>query len=114
ELIPAVAAGFAAAFGRESGGLVGAHRLDDAETVVVAMGSVLGTVKDVVDERRAHGERLGVLGIKTFRPFPSAEVRRALRGARRVIVLERHLALGAGGVVTADVRAALDGLGTAG
>jgi len=107
EVIPKVAAEFAAAFGRDSGGLVRPYRLDDAETVIVAMGSVLGTLKDVVDERRAHGERVGVLAITTFRPFPFAAVRRALRGARRVVVLERTLAVGVGGVVTDHVRAAL-------
>jgi pyruvate ferredoxin oxidoreductase alpha subunit len=108
DLIPAVADEFAAAFGRGSGGLVGRYRLDDAETVVVAMGSVLGTIKDVVDERREHGERVGALAIKTFRPFPFAAVRRALRGARRVVVIERTLAVGVGGVVADNVRGALD------
>jgi len=109
EVIPRVAGEFADAFGRESGGLVRPYRLDDADTAIVAMGSVLGTLKDVVDERRGHGERVGVLGITAFRPFPFAEVRRALRGVRRVVVLERTLSVGVGGVVTDHVRAALDG-----
>jgi len=109
EVIPRVAGEVADAFGRESGGLVRPYRLDDADTAIVAMGSVLGTLKDVVDERRGHGERVGVLGITAFRPFPFAEVRRALRGVRRVVVLERTLSVGVGGVVTDHVRAALDG-----
>jgi len=107
--IPRVADEFARVFGRSSGGLVRAYRLDDAETVVVALGSVLGTVKDTVDALRADGERVGVLGITTFRPFPAEAVRKAVRGARRVVVIDRALAAGAGGVVTADVRVALDG-----
>jgi len=107
ELIPEVAAEFDAVFGRDSGGLVRPYRLDDAATVVVALGSVLGAVKDTVDGLRADGMRIGALGITTFRPFPSEAVRDALAGADRVVVLERSLAVGAGGVVSADVRAAL-------
>jgi pyruvate ferredoxin oxidoreductase alpha subunit len=106
EVIPAVQAGFAAGFGRDSGGLVRPYRTEDAEVVVVALGSVLGTVKDTVDELRAAGRKIGVLGITTFRPFPAAAVRDALADARRVVVLERALAPGSGGIVTADVRAA--------
>jgi pyruvate ferredoxin oxidoreductase alpha subunit len=106
EVIPAVRAGFAAGFGRDSGGLIRPYLTEDAETVVVALGSVLGTVKDTVDELRADGTKIGVLGITTFRPFPAAAVRDALAGTRRVVVLERALAPGSGGIVTADVRAA--------
>jgi pyruvate ferredoxin oxidoreductase alpha subunit len=108
DVIPAVAADFRAAFGRDSGGLVRPYRTDDADVVVVALGSVLGTLKDTVDELRADGHRIGVLGITSFRPFPAAAVRDALAGARRVVVLERALAPGSDGIVTADVRAAAD------
>ena len=107
DVIPELAAGFAGAFGRDSGGLVRGYRLDDAETVVLVMGATAGTLEDVVDERRARGERVGVLVLKTFRPFPFAAVRDAIAGAERVIVLERALAAGAGGVVSADVRGAV-------
>ena len=105
--IPRVAAHFADAFDRASGGLVRPYRLDDAETVVVALGSVLGTIKDTVDSMREQGERIGVLGITTFRPFPTEAVRKALRQARRVVVLDRALAAGAGGIVAGDVRVAM-------
>jgi len=108
ELIPAVRAGFAAGFGRDSGGLVRPYLTEDAETVVVGLGSVLGTIKDTVDELRASGRKVGVLGITSFRPFPAAAVRDALGGARRVVVVERALAPGSGGIVTADIRAAVD------
>jgi pyruvate ferredoxin oxidoreductase alpha subunit len=107
ELIPGWAAEFRRAFGREAGGLVRGYRLDDAETVVIALGSVLGTVKDTVDEMRARGHRIGVLGISCFRPWPLAAVRAALEGARRVVVLEKSLAVGVGGIVSTNVRTAL-------
>ena len=74
-----------------------AYRSEDAETIVVALGSVLGTIKDVVDDLREQGTRIGVVGIGSFRPFPAAAVRAALAGARRVVVIEKALAPGAGG-----------------
>jgi pyruvate ferredoxin oxidoreductase alpha subunit len=108
-VVPAVAAEFADRFGRTSGGLVRPYRTEDAETVVIALGSVLGTLKDTVDELRAEGVRVGVVGITTFRPFPYDAVRAAVGAARRVVVLERAFSVGTGGIVTADVRAALAG-----
>jgi pyruvate ferredoxin oxidoreductase alpha subunit len=110
KLIPAYAAEFRSVFGRDSGGLVHTYKADDADTMVVAMGSVLGTIKDVVDEMRAAGHRIGVLGITLFRPFPVAEVCNALRQAKRVIVLEKSLAVGLGGIVSTNVRMALSAL----
>jgi len=110
ELIPEVAAEFSAAFGRTAGGLVRPYRCEDAETIVVALGSVLGTIKDVVDELRDAGTRIGVLGVTSFRPFPLEEVRAALGHAARVVVLERALAVGIGGIVAANVRMALSGI----
>ncbi|WP_313952686.1 transketolase C-terminal domain-containing protein [Accumulibacter sp.] len=110
ELIPKLAAEFKAVFGRDSGGLTHSYRTDDAETIVVAMGSILGTIKDVVDEMRQAGEKIGVLGIISYRPFPLDEVRAALQNAKRVVVLEKSLAVGIGGVVSTDVRMAMSGL----
>jgi pyruvate ferredoxin oxidoreductase alpha subunit len=110
ELIPTVAADFRAAFERDSGGLVRPYRCEGSETVVVALGSVLGTLKDTVDELRDEGMSVGVLGITSFRPFPLDAVRHALRGAKRVVVLERAFAVGIGGIVSANVRMALSGL----
>jgi pyruvate ferredoxin oxidoreductase alpha subunit len=107
EEIPRVAADWHAGFGRDSGGLVRPYRLEGARTVVVALGSVLGTVKDAVDELRAAGTEIGVLGITTYRPFPTEAVRDALHGADRVVVIDKALAVGSGGIVGADVRTAL-------
>jgi pyruvate ferredoxin oxidoreductase alpha subunit len=110
DLIPEISRTFEDGFGRASGGLVRPYRTDDAETIVVALGSVLGAIKDTVDELRSEGERIGALGITTFRPWPSEEVRRALLGAKRVVVIEKALAVGIGGIVSLDVRVALSGL----
>jgi pyruvate ferredoxin oxidoreductase alpha subunit len=86
------------------------YRTDDAETIVVAMGSVLGTIKDVIDEMRDAGVKIGALGICSFRPSPLAPIREALRRAKRVVVLEKSLAVGLGGILATDVRMALAGV----
>jgi pyruvate ferredoxin oxidoreductase alpha subunit len=110
ELIPALAVEFRAHFGRDSGGLVRSYRTDDAQTIVVALGSVNGTIKDVVDAMRDDGHRIGALTICSFRPFPLAAVRAALEHAERVVVIEKSLAVGLGGVVSDGVRKALSGI----
>jgi pyruvate ferredoxin oxidoreductase alpha subunit len=110
ELIPEIATDFEAAFARDSGGLLRSYRAEDAETIVVALGSVLGTIKDTVDELRGEGVKIGVVGITSFRPFPLEAVRAALGHAQRVLVLEKALAVGIGGIVSANVRMALAGI----
>ncbi len=110
DAIPRIADDFAAAFGRASGGLLRTYRTDDAETVVLALGSVLGTIEDVIDELREQGERVGAVGLKCFRPYPLDEVRAALGHVERVVVVEKAFAVGAGGIVGQNVRLALSGL----
>jgi len=110
DLVPELAAEFAAAFGHPSGGLLRRYRTEGAETILVALGSVLGTIEDVVDELRDEGERIGALGITCFRPFPLDEIREALTGVTRVVVVERAFAVGIGGIVGQNVRLALAGL----
>ncbi len=110
ERMPAYAAEFKSIFGRDSGGLLHSYRADDAETIVVAMGSVLGTIKDTVDEMRAAGDKIGVMGLTLFRPFPSAQVRDALQHAKRVVVLEKSFSIGAGGILATNVRTAISAL----
>jgi pyruvate ferredoxin oxidoreductase alpha subunit len=112
DVIPKVAHEFQEIFGRSSGGLIRGYKLDGAETVVIALGSVLGTIKDVVDEMVAADIAIGVLGIIAFRPFPTEAVRAALSHAKRVIVLEKAFQVGIGGIVIENVRASLRGTET--
>ena len=109
-LIPHLAAEFQKRFGRNSGGLIRTYRSEDAETIVVALGSVNGTIQEVVDEMRAEGSRIGSVSISSFRPFPLAPLREALRRAKRVVVLEKCLAVGLGGIVSDGVRKSLSGI----
>ena len=102
-----VADEFAQAFGRRSGGLVNRYRVEDADVVVVALGSILGTIKDVADEMRERGTKVGVVGITSFRPFPLEALHEAIGDARRVVVIERAFSIGFGGVLSTDVALAI-------
>jgi len=107
ELIPKVAEEFKAIFGRDSGGLISEYRTEDAETLVVTLGSVIGTMQEVIDEMRDAGEKIGAVTLRSFRPFPTAALRAAVSRAKRVIIFEKCLAVGIGGIVSNNVRMAL-------
>ncbi len=112
EVIPQLASEFAKIFGRDSGGLIQQYRSEDAETVIVALGSVVGTIRDVVDEMRDDGVSIGAVKVISFRPFPMLALRAALENAKRVIVVEKAFADGLGGIAVNSVRMALRGLTT--
>ena len=107
DLIPQVATEFKAIFGRDSGGLIKTYQTEDADTIVIALGSVLGTIKDTVDDLRAQGHKVGVLGITSYRPFPISAIRDATVRAERIVVIEKCFAVGIGGIVSRDVRSAV-------
>ena len=116
ELIPGIANEFEEIFGRRAAGehdvdgLVTTYRIEGAQVVLVALGSVIGTMKDVVDEMRETGSKVGVLGITSFRPFPLDAVRNALGKVPKVVVVERAFAPGIGGIVSSNVRTALSNI----
>jgi pyruvate ferredoxin oxidoreductase alpha subunit len=110
QTLPRLAGQWADAVGRPVPSTVNPYRCAGADTVVVALGSVLGTLKDTVDGMRAEGGSIGVVGLTAFRPFPVEDIAEALGDARRVIVLERAFSTGVGGIVSADIRAAVPDL----
>ncbi len=110
RLIPEYAAEFQKTFGRESGGLLRPYRTEDADMLVVAMGSVCGTIKDTIDEMREEGIRIGLVTIVSYRPFPVDALRKELAGAQDVVVVEKSIAVGAGGPLAHNVDAALRNL----
>ena len=109
ELIPQLSAEFEQQFGRKAGDLIKTYRCEGAKTIVVALGSVIGTIKDVIDDMREQGQSIGALSICSFRPFPTRQLHDALWKAERVVVLEKALSLGIGGVVSHDLQMALAG-----
>jgi pyruvate ferredoxin oxidoreductase alpha subunit len=100
---------FGTLFGRDYSAMVEEYRLEDAETAIVAMGSLCGTVKDSIDEMRAEGKKVGLLRIRVFRPFPSEDIAKALSMVKRVAVLDKNISLGAKGAVALEVKDALYG-----
>jgi pyruvate/2-oxoacid:ferredoxin oxidoreductase alpha subunit len=93
-------------FGRQYG-LVDGYRTEDATTILVTSGTVAGTARAIIDAYRADGVRLGLARIRVFRPFPSAELRRVLASASKVVVFDRNISFGLGGIMASEVRAAL-------
>ena len=97
---------FAKKFGRGYG-LLERYRADDAEVILLTMGSLSGSLKEMVDEYRSHGERVGLVKVRAFRPFPAKELKAAVSGARAVAVLEKDISPGLTGALFADLSAAL-------
>jgi len=100
---------FREVFGRDPGGAMDSYRTEDADTVLIASATIATTVRDVVDRRRAQGERVGLVKMRMYRPFPESDLRRACGPASRVGVLDRDYAAGMGGIWWQDVRAAFQG-----
>ena len=93
-------------FGRDPGAALETFHTDDADTVLVASATVATTAREVVKRRRAAGEKIGLVKIRMFRPFPEQALRDACASASRVGVLDRDYAAGVGGVWWQDTRAA--------
>ena len=111
EVIRKAGKEFETMFGRDYSAMVEGYRLEDAETAIVAMGSICGTIKDTIDEMRAEGKKVGLLKIRVFRPFPTDEIAQALAKVNRVAVLDKNISLGAKGAVALEIRDALYGSG---
>lgn len=103
-VIDQVADEFKDKFGRYSGGLVDKYRLDDAKVAMVAMGSVVGTMREVVDELREKGEKVGLLKVRAFRPFPKEAIYEALKHVETMVVMEKALSLGLGGILLNEMK----------
>ena len=112
EIIPEINKEFKEIFGRDSGGLISTYRADDADTLIVTLGSVIGTISEVIDEMRDKGQKIGAMTIRSFRPFPLDEIHEVLKKTQRVVVFEKCLAVGLGGIVASNVRMAHRGLTT--
>jgi pyruvate ferredoxin oxidoreductase alpha subunit len=109
QVINDVADEFKRKFGRYSGDLVDTYRLDDARVAMVAMGSVVGTMREVVDDLREKGEKVGLLKVRTFRPFPKEAIHDALKDVETVVVMEKALSLGLGGILLNEMKTAFYG-----
>ena len=104
KLIPKIGEEFKSIFGRKGITLLEKYKIDDAEDVIVAMGSVCGTVKDFIDKKRKEGLSLGLLKIVTYRPFPKKEIFNLLKDKKNVFVLEKAISLGSDGPLYTEIK----------
>ncbi|MEL7671786.1 pyruvate synthase subunit PorA [Methanobacterium sp.] len=98
---------FAEKFGRKYD-LVENYMCDDAEVIIIAMGSLCGTIKAVIDNMRKEGHKVGLLRVIAFRPFPKEDIYNAIKNADRVAVLDKNISLGIGGVLFNEIKAKMD------
>lgn len=107
EVIEEVAADFKKKFGRYAGGLVDSYRMEGADVALVAMGGIIGTMKDAVDEMREEGMPVGVVKVRSYRPFPVEALRAALKDAKAICVIDRDISMGMEGALFTDLKAGL-------
>ena len=96
--------------GRDHGALIETYRTEDAEMILMAMGSVTGTVKEAVDQLRLEGKKVGLVKIRCYRPFPFEDIWEAIKRARVVGVMEADFSMGSEGAVGMDLKAKLYGI----
>ena len=104
ETIKEVSADFAKTFGRNSGGFIKTYKLEDADLVIVSMGSVVGTIKELIDRMEEEGKKVGLVQICSYRPFPRHEIYNVLKDKMNIVVLEKSISLGRGGILASDIR----------
>jgi pyruvate/2-oxoacid:ferredoxin oxidoreductase alpha subunit len=97
---------FSRMLGRRYGPIEAVH-CEDAEVILVTSGTVTSTSRQVIAELRARGEKVGLLKIKLFRPFPVESIRAAMGRVRKVAVIDRNFSFGASGIFAQEIRAAL-------
>jgi Pyruvate:ferredoxin oxidoreductase and related 2-oxoacid:ferredoxin oxidoreductases, alpha subunit len=107
DVIRAVNQEFAEKFGRKYD-LVENYMCDDAEIIIVAMGSLCGTIKAVIDNMRKEGHKVGLLRVIAFRPFPKEDIYNAIKNADKVAVLDKNISFGIGGVLFNEIKAKMD------
>lgn len=98
---------FADIFGRSYSGLIETYQTEDADYILITLGSIAGLCRDVADRLRSTGKKVGVLRIRYMRPFPNAEIAGAVKGAKAVGVLEKDISFGNEGAVYTNVNSAL-------
>ena len=94
---------FSEIFGRNYD-FVEKYRSEDADLIIVAMGSICSTIKDVVDELRDAGEKIGLVRVRVFRPFPTNQIYEAIKGASKIGVIDKNVSFSIGGVLTTEIR----------
>jgi len=108
DLIPKISKEYEDLTSRDSLKLVESYKLEDAELAIIAMGSVCGTIKDVIDIEREKGKKIGLLKIVTYRPFPKKAIESALKNVSNVAVIDKNISLGSDGALYSEIKATLN------
>ena len=108
-VIDEVADQFKKKFGRYAGGLVDKYRLEGAKTAMVGMGSVVGTMREAVDVMRDKGQNVGLLKVRAFRPFPKEAIYEALKDSDTIVIVEKSISLGLGGILLNEIKSVFYG-----
>jgi pyruvate/2-oxoacid:ferredoxin oxidoreductase alpha subunit len=109
ETIIKVGQEFGELFGRSYANMFWENRLDDADVVIVAMGSLAMEAIVAADMLREAGHKVGVLGLRVFRPFPKADVAKALKKSRLVVIFDKNISYGLEGATCSEIKSALYG-----
>lgn len=104
EIIQKTCDEFADKFGRKYG-LIDAYKCDDAEIIYVAMGSICSSIRSIVDELREKGEKVGLLKIRAYRPFPVEAIDEAVKNCNKLAVVDKNVTFGIGGALYTDIKA---------
>jgi len=110
NVIKEVTKEFASKFGRDYHGLIEEYRCDDAEVVLITVGTVTGTAREVVDDLRQKGKKVGLIKLRFYRPFPAEEIRKIAENVDAIGVYDRAISYGSGGPLFIETRHALYGL----
>jgi len=107
-LIKQVNSEFSKKFSRIYGdGLIETYKFENAESAIVAMGSVCGTIRTVIDELRKKGKKIGMLKVKCFRPFPNNEILKTCKNLKNIAVIDKDISFGNAGALFTEIKAAL-------
>ncbi len=108
DLVPQVGKEYKDLFSRDSLKLIESYKLEDADLAIVAMGSVCGTIKDVVDAEREKGKKVGLLKIVTYRPFPKDAIKAAVNKIPCLAVVDKDISLGSDGALYSEIKSLLN------
>ena len=103
EVIQETCDEFAEKFGRKYG-LIETYKTEDAEIIFVAMGSICSTLRIMVDQLRKQGEKIGLLKVRTYRPFPAETINEAVKNCDKLAVLDKNVTFGIGGALYTDIK----------
>ncbi len=109
QVIEDVTKEYRALTGRNSGGLLDCYNCENADLKLVILGSSVGTAKDAVDELKKKGINVGIISLKSYRPFPYEAMRAAIGDTKKVVCLERAFSFGARGIICPEVKRAVEG-----